>query len=170
MASHRSMERARHYIDAGQPDAARISLEGILQREPGNFDALHLLLRQLLIAGHARRPAELALAAAGHAVDSADRILRAATDLMRVGEFAAARRILALPPLDATTEPEHLFRHAQLRSRAGEHKHALHLLEQAARLGMESPALRSLRGQLRMSRRFRRCPRRLRSAAGCRSC
>lgn len=150
MASHRSLERARHYIDAGQPDAARICLEGILQREPGNPDALHLLLRQLLITGHARRPAELALAAAGHAVDSADHILRAATDLMRVGEFATARRILALPLLDATAAPEHVFRHAQLRSRAGEHQHALHLLEQAARLGLESPALRSLRGQLRM--------------------
>ena len=150
MASHRSLERARHYIDAGQPDAARISLEGILQREPGNLDALHLLLRQLLIAGHVRRPAELALAAADHAVDSADCILRAATDLMRVGEFAAARRILALPLLGAMAEPEHIFRHAQLRSRAGEHQHALHLLGQAARLGMDNPALRSLRGQLRM--------------------
>ncbi|MDE1898939.1 MAG: sulfotransferase [Xanthomonadaceae bacterium] len=150
MASYRSLERARHYIDAGQPDAARICLEGILQREPGNPDALHLLLRQLLIAGHARRPAELALAAAGYAVDSADHILRAATDLMRVGEFATARRILAMPLLDATAAPEHIFRHAQLRSRAGEHEHALRLLEQASRRGMESPALRSLRGQLRM--------------------
>ena len=131
----RHLQRAQRYLDEGQHAAASAVLEAHLLRSPDDADSLSLLLHTWLMRGRMRPATALARRLGELTPRDAHAALRAATDLMRVDEFARARELLDLPLVRDSRDRAVLLRHAQLRARAGEYRAVLALTEQAAPAG-----------------------------------
>ncbi len=131
----RHLQRAQRYFDDGQLVAACATLEAHLRRTPDDADSLSLLLHAWLKRGRMRPAVELAQRLAALPARDAQAALRTATDLMRVGDFTRARALLDTPLVQDSRDSAVLFRHAQLRARAGEYQQVLALTELAAQLG-----------------------------------
>ena len=145
----RHLQRAQRYIDEGQHAAACAVLEAQLRRSPEDADSLSLLLHTWLRRGRMRPATALARRLGELTPRDAHAALRAATDLMRVDEFARARELLDSPLVHDSRDRAVLLRHAQLRARAGEYRAVLALTEQAAQLGAPSFDLLLLRARAR---------------------
>lgn len=141
-AEERLWERARAYIEQGNADAARITLQSLLQRAPDNA-AVHLQLGAVEHAeGRLQASATHALDAARRMPDDAASILRIVQALLRVGEIVAARECLLHPTIARCSDGRLLAQFAGVRQQLGEHGAALELLERARAAGHDGADFR----------------------------
>jgi tetratricopeptide (TPR) repeat protein len=142
----RLWERARSYLAQGQNEAARITLESLLQHIPGSV-AANLQLGGLAYAqGRLRDAARHALDAAHAVVGDAQQILQVVRPLLEVGEVVAARRCLGHPAVASCDSAPLLVQLASLRQMIGDHAQALELLDRAKALGHDGADFRYIRG------------------------
>jgi tetratricopeptide (TPR) repeat protein len=142
----RLWERARGYIAQGQNEAARITLESLLQHMPGSA-AVNLQLGGLAYAQDRLRDcARHTLAAAANLPDDVDAIAQIILTLLQVGETVAARRCFDHASIARCRNGRSLALLASARQMLGEHGEALELMDRARALGHDNPDFRYARG------------------------
>lgn len=141
-ATDRLWTRARQHLAEGRIVAGRISLESLLQRDPGHIDALLALGRIARADGRIREAATCLTTAAVNLPADALLVCDVAEELLGLGETLAARECLEHPVLRQNASGPLLFRLAALRKMLGEHELALEYLNQAAGAGESSPDFR----------------------------
>jgi len=141
----RLWERARRYLDEGQGDAARITLEALRQRTPDNA-AVHLQLGGLAYAEDRLRDcARHSVDAARNPPDDADSILQIVLTLLQVGETVVARRCLEHAAIARCRSGATLARLGSARQMLGDHVEALQLMDRAKALGHDNADFRYAR-------------------------
>jgi tetratricopeptide (TPR) repeat protein len=141
----RLWERARRYLAEGQGEAARITLESLLQRMP-NSAAVHLQLGGLAYAEDRLRDCTRHTVAAANALpEDVDAILQIVLTLLQVGETVLARRCLDHPAIARCRDGVALARLAGARQMLGDHHEALQLLDRAKALGHDNADFRYIR-------------------------
>jgi tetratricopeptide (TPR) repeat protein len=142
--------RAQRYLSSGQPIAARIACESILNRDPAHIDA-HLQLAGILLSERRMRDAAQCLVHAGKipALD-AQNAFSVAMALLRVGEVVAARDCVERATTAAADSAAACAALAQVRQATGEHRQALTLLERAQALGFDNAEFQYFLGHQRM--------------------
>ena len=144
-SEQRLWERASAYMAQGNADAARATLEALVQRTPNNA-AVHLKLGSLAYAEDRLRDCTRhTLDAARNLPDDPDAILQIVLTLLQVGEIVAARRCLDHPAVARCRSGLALARLSSARQMIGEHEEALRLLDRAAALGHDNPDFRYVR-------------------------
>jgi hypothetical protein len=147
MSDDRRWNRIQQYLANGQPVAARVALEALLQRDPARAEA-HLVLSNIAWMDDRVRDA------ARHALDAA-RLLSAGPKaitcevveaLLKVGEIVAARACLERIESSAISDGTLLVRLAALRMQLGEHATSLALLDRAALAGADDTNFHYQRG------------------------
>ena len=142
----RLWSRSQNYLATGQVDAARITLESLVQRMPAHTDA-HLFLGGIAWEeDRVRDSTRHALDAARELPDDARLVGDVAAALLQAGEVVAARTCLAHPAVEHTRLAAELVRLAGLRYRLGEHAEALALLDRARDAGADGAEFRFSRG------------------------
>jgi tetratricopeptide (TPR) repeat protein len=137
MSNDRLWSRAQRYLTEGQPVAARVALESLLQRDPTHAEA-HLILGNIAWTEDRLRDAiHHASIAARNLPDDAMVISSVAQLLHQVGEIVAARACLEHPVLALTQDADALMRLAELRKMLGEHPESLALLDRALAVGRD---------------------------------
>ena len=145
-SEERLWQRARQYLEQGQGDAARATLESLLQRMP-NSAAVNLKLGGLAYAEDRLRDcARHTLAAAANLPDDAEAIVQIVLTLLQVGEVVAARRCFDHRAVAQCRSGKVLALLAGARQMLGEHAEALQLMDRARALGHDGPDFRYLRG------------------------
>src|ERR1041385_8907419 len=141
----RLWQRARSYIEQGQADAARVTLETLRRRMPDNA-AVHLQLAGLAYAEDRLRDCTR------HTVDAtrvlpndADAILQRVLTLLQVGETVLARRCFGHAAIAKSRSAATLARLAGARQMLGDHNEALQLLDRAKALGHDTADFRYIR-------------------------
>ena len=138
----RLWERARNYIAQGQGEAARITLESLAQRAPGNA-AVHLQLAGLAYAEDRLRDCTRHTVAAADVVSGdAEAILQIVLTLLQVGEIVIARRCLQHPAVAQCRSGQTLARLAGTWQMLGDHVEALRMLDRAKALGHDNADFR----------------------------
>lgn len=131
--------RIDHLLATRQYAAARPELESILASDPASAPA-HLLLSGVYSAeNRPRLAASHALAAARHPPADPMLLGELIGGLLKVGEMAAARRLLDDPSIATSADARVLVRAARQRKALGEHRTALALIERAASAGASGP-------------------------------
>ena len=141
-ATDRLWTRARQHLAEGRIVAGRISLESLLQRDPGHIGALLALGRIASADGRIREAAACLTKAAGDLPADAKLVCDIAEALLGLGETLAARACLEHPVLSQNPDGALLLRLAGLRKMLGEHVLALEHFNQAAAAGESSPDFR----------------------------
>src|SRR4051812_14082650 len=122
----RHWNRAQRYLSEGNLDAARVSLESVLLRNPVHVRA-HLALSEVAWEDdRVRDSARHALEAAALA-DDVEVLVAATAALMRVGEVVAARHCMEHPLLATTTSVPLMLQLAEHRYALNENPQALAL-------------------------------------------
>ena len=134
--------RAQRHLAEGRIVAARISLESLLQRDPGNAPALLMLGQVARSEGRVREAIACLNGFMRDPPRDAGMICEAAEALLELGETLAARQCLEDPLLAGATDGELLSRLAALRKMFGEHTVALDLLNRAEQAGQSSADFR----------------------------
>ena len=144
-SEERLWERARRYLAEGQNQAARITLESLLQRMPDSA-AVNLQLGGLAYAEDRLRDCtRYTVQAANVAPDDAEAILQIVLTLLQVGETVLARRCLDHPAIVRCRSAATLAKLASARQMVGDHDDALALLDRARALGLDSADFRYIR-------------------------
>ena len=121
MSNDRLWNRAQRYLADGQPVAARVALESLLQRDSAHAEA-HLILGNIAWSdGRLHDAIRHASTVARNLPDDAMFISNAAELLLLLGENVAARACLAHTLLAHTEDGAVLVRVASLRRMLGEH-------------------------------------------------
>ncbi len=144
--SDRHWNRAQRYLSEGNLDAARISLESVLLRNPAHAEA-HLCLSD--VAWHddrVRDSARHAHAAARLMHDDPELIVAVGAALLRAGEMVGTRACLTHPALANTKSIPALLHMAGQRSALNENVEALALYDLALAAGAEGAEVRFQRG------------------------
>ena len=142
----RQWNRVRRYLDEGNLDAARISLESILIRDPADTQA-HLALSDVAWDDdRVRDSARHALAAARALPHDPEVIVAVAGVLMRAGEIVAVRACLEHPALATTQLIPVLLHMAGLRYMLNENAEALRLYDRVVAAGADGADVRFQRG------------------------
>ncbi|MBS0571458.1 MAG: sulfotransferase [Proteobacteria bacterium] len=145
-ASDRHWIRARRYLEEGNFDAARISLESVLTRHPEDAEA-HLRLSDVAWEDdRVRDSARHAHAAARFMSAEPDLIVAVGEALLRAGEVVATRACLEHPALAATRSIPALLHMAGQRSALNENAEALALSDRAIAAGARGPEMHFQRG------------------------
>jgi len=141
-AEERLWERARSYIEQGQGEAARITLEALVQRTPGNA-AVHLKLAGLAYAEDRLRDCTRHTVDAAAVVPAdAEAILQVVLTLLQVGEIVIARRCLEHPAVAKCRSGQMLARLAGAWQMLGDHVEALQMLDRAKAFGHDNADFR----------------------------
>jgi len=141
----RHWNRAQRYLSEGNFDAARVSLESVLLRNPVHVRA-HLALSEVAWEDdRVRDSARHALEASALAND-VEVLVAATAALMRVGEVVAARRCMEHPLLATTTSVPLMLQLAEHRYALNENSLALALCDRAKAAGAAGPGFSFLRG------------------------
>jgi tetratricopeptide (TPR) repeat protein len=144
-SEERLCERAHAYNEQGNADAARATLEALLQRVP-NSAAVHLRLGSLDYAEDRLRDCTRhTLDAARYLPDDPDGILQIVLTLLQVGEIVVARQCLEHPAIARCRSGAALARLSSAHQMIGEHDKALQLLDRAKALGHDNPDFRYVR-------------------------
>ena len=151
----RHWNRAQRYLSQGNLDAARISLESVLLRNPAHTQA-HLNLSDIAWEeDRVRDSARHALDAARDLPDDPQLIGAVAESLLRAGEVVATRHCLEHPAFAITHSIPVLMRLAGQRTSLNENAEALALYDRVRATGADGAELRFLRGvQLTFNGRF----------------
>jgi len=152
----RHWNRAQRYLESGNLDAARVSLESVLLRNPQHLHA-HLNLSDIAWEDdRVRDSARHALEAMRIMPADPDLIVAVSTALLRAGEVVATRSCLALPALGQTRSIPVLLRVAAQRVQLNENAAALAVYDRIFAAGVDGPDLRFQRGvQLVFNNRMR---------------
>ncbi|MFC5527098.1 tetratricopeptide repeat-containing sulfotransferase family protein [Rhodanobacter ginsengisoli] len=142
--------KAQRYLSDGQPIAARIACESILNRDPAHIDA-RLQLASILLSEHRMRDAAQCLLHAAElpALD-AQQAFSVAMALLRVGEILAARDCVERATAAAADSGAACAALARVRQATGEHPQALALLDRAQALGFDSAEFQYFLGHQRL--------------------
>src|SRR5574337_2135149 len=144
--SDRHWNRAQRYLAEGNLDAARISLESMLQRDSGNVHA-HLLLSDIAWEEDlVRESARHARAAAGALPGDAELIVAIVAALIRSGETVAARTCLDDPVCTVVQSVTALVQMAEQRYLLNQTAESLALYDRARAFGADGPDFRFRRG------------------------
>ncbi len=144
-SEERLWERARRYLAEGQSQAARITLESLLQRMPDSA-AVHLQLGGLAYAEDRLRDCTRHTVDAANVLpDDADAILQIVLTLLQVGETLLAHRCLDHPSIASCRAAQTLARLAGARQMIGDHDEGLALLDRAQALGLDNADFRYIR-------------------------
>lgn len=156
-AETRLWERVRRYLETRQEDAARITLEKLVQIAPTNVEARVLLAGAILSAFGQVRESNAQLAAAAKVLpDDADLVAMVALAMFRIGDILGARACLQNPDVARTTSVENLMSLAHVHQLLGEHAKSLALMDRAKALGYDNPDFRYFRGiQLQFNGRLK---------------
>jgi tetratricopeptide (TPR) repeat protein len=146
MSAERQWLRAQQYIASDQITAAKITLEGLLKRDPGRTDARMLLASAILSEGHVREAAAHALTAAQNLPNDADAVAAIAHCLLRLGEMVAARDCLNAPGATSTNDGRMLTVLAHAYQKLGDHGAALKLMDRAQAAGYDAADFHYYRG------------------------
>ncbi|HEX3896233.1 MAG TPA: sulfotransferase [Rudaea sp.] len=139
--------RAQRYVSQNQSDAARITLESLLARDPAHVRA-HLLLGGIAWREDRIRDAAVCAQAAGRCCPSEpDLMCDVIAALIQVGEVLMARSAIA--KIADTHNGPVLVRLAGQLQMLGEHEYALRLLDRAAAAGIAGPDFHGYRGAQR---------------------
>jgi len=141
----RHWNRAQRYLSEGNLDAARVSLESVLLRNPAHTRALLALSDIAWEDDRVRDSARQALEAATLAND-VELLVAATSALMRVGEVVAARRCMDHPLLATTTSVPLMLQLATHRYALNENPQALALYDRAKAAGAAGPGFSFSRG------------------------
>jgi len=137
--------RARGYLEQGQSDAARITLESLLRRVPTNA-AVHLQLGGLAYAEDRLRDCTRhTVDAAASLPDDAEAILQIVLTLLQVGEVVVARRCFDHPAIAQCRSGRTLAQLGSARQMLGDHLEAMELLDRAKALGHDDADFRYAR-------------------------
>ncbi|MBU6246175.1 MAG: sulfotransferase [Xanthomonadaceae bacterium] len=139
LALLRHRRRAAQHVELGQWDAARGSLEAVLQ-EGGDDPAVRADLAAVLMAGgHLRDAISQWTHAAARAPAEPGRLLPLARQLYFAGELVVARDCLARIDWDTVSAPAALAEAGRVRWLLGEFGTALALCGRAIRQGIDAP-------------------------------
>lgn len=142
----RHWNRAQRYLSNGNLDAARISLESVVLRDPGHAQA-HLSLSDIAWEeDRVRDSARHGLDAARALPGDPELIVAVAASLLRAGEVVATRTCLEHPTLAATRSIPLLLRMATQRYTLNENAEALRQYDRAVAAGADGPDVRFQRG------------------------
>ena len=142
----RHWNRAQRYLSEGNLDAARVSLESVVSRNPAHIEA-HLALADIAWEDdRLRDSAKHALEAAAAVPENAQAIIVVVNALLRAGEVVAARRCMARPACATTTSIPVLLQMAQHRYALNETTASLALYDRAKALGADGAEFRFMRG------------------------
>ena len=145
-SEERLWERARIYLAQGQSEAARITLESLLQRMPRSA-AVHLQLGGLAYAEDRLRDCAMhTLAAADNLPGDVEAIVQVVLTLLQVGETVAARRCFEHPAIAQCRSGRPLALLASAQQMLGDHAEALQLMDRAKALGHDNADFRYARG------------------------
>jgi tetratricopeptide (TPR) repeat protein len=142
----RHWNRAQRYLSEGNLDAARVSLESVLLRNPQHTHALLTLSEIAWEDDRVRDSARHALDAATSVPDDAQLILAVVSALLRAGEVVAARRCMDRPACATTKSVPVLVQMAAHRYALNETTESLALYDRAKALGADGAEFRFLRG------------------------
>ncbi len=146
MSNDRLWNRAQRYLADGQPVAARVALESLLQRDSAHAEA-HLILGNIAWSdGRLHDAIRHASTVARNLPDDAMFISNAAELLLLLGENVAARACLAHTLLAHTEDGAVLVRVASLRRMLGEHAESLATLDRAGAAGIDDAEFHYQRG------------------------
>jgi len=134
--------RAQRYIAENQIDAARITLEALLNRDPTRLAARMLLASTILSEGRVREAAAHTVAASEMLLDNAEAVSTTAHCLVRLGEMVAARDSLRRFDSSRTADGRLLTGLAHAYQELGDHTTALALMERAQANGFDNPDFR----------------------------
>ncbi|MGH8042812.1 MAG: tetratricopeptide repeat-containing sulfotransferase family protein [Rudaea sp.] len=142
----RHWNRAQRYLDTGNLDAARISLESVLQRKP-EYTQAHLAMSDIAWKDdRVRDSARHALDAVRALSDDPQLIVAVGAALLRAGEVVSTRACLEHPALAATRSLPILLQMAGQRSAMNENVEALALYDRALAAGAAGSDLHFQRG------------------------
>lgn len=142
----RHWNRAQRYLADGNLDAARVSLESVLSRNPAHVQA-HLALSDIAWEDdRVRDSARHANDAAGTMPDQPETIVKVSAALLRAGETVGVRNCLEHPSLRTTRSIPALLHMAGQRSALNENAAALALYDRAVAAGADGPDVRFQRG------------------------
>ncbi len=143
----RLWERVRRYLETKQEDAARVTLERLVQTAPTDVEARVLLAGAILSSDARVRECLMHLqAAAASLPENADLVAMVALAMLRVGDIVGARRCLENPAVAATTSVEDLMSLAHAHQLLGEHAKSLAFMDRARAQGCDNPDFRYFRG------------------------
>ncbi len=145
MRSERLWQRAQQYIVDEQLDAAQVSLQSLLQRDPGNAQAYILLSSVALGRGQLREGCAYALGAAQHLPDDPEQIAVIAHCLFRIGEARAAHECMAHAAVHACQSGLVLNQLAHIHQLLGDHRQALNYMNKALAQGFDNAEFRYFR-------------------------
>ena len=142
----RHWNRAQRYLSEGNLDAARVSLESVLSRNPAHVEA-HLCQSDVAWQDdRVRDSARHAHDAARLMHDDPELIVAVGAALLRAGEVVGVRACLAHPALTTTRSIPALLHMAGQRSALNENVEALALYDRAVAAGAEGPEVHFQRG------------------------
>lgn len=142
----RHWNRAQRYLADGNLDAARVSLESVLARNPEHVEA-HLCLSDIAWQdGRVRDCARHAHDAARTLRDEPELIVAVSAALLRAGEVVGARACLDRASLRNSVSIPVLLHMAGQRSTLNENASALALYDRAVAAGADGPDVRFQRG------------------------
>ncbi len=145
MRSERLWQRAQQYIADDQLDAAQVSLQSLLQRDPVNVQAHMLLSSVALGRGQLREGCAHALDAARHLPDDPEQIAVIAHCLFRIGETRAAHTCMAHAAVHTCQSGSALNQIAHIHQLLGDHPQALQFMNLALARGFDNPEFRYFR-------------------------
>lgn len=147
VSESRAWERIHRYLDNDQQVAARIALEGLVQKSPADVEA-RVMLAGSILSGEkrVREPVAHLHAAAQALPEDADLVAMVALAMLRVGEIAGARKCLENPDVARTTSVENLMSLAHVHQLLGEHGKALAFMDKAKEQGHDNADFRYFRG------------------------
>ncbi|MBS0591135.1 MAG: sulfotransferase [Proteobacteria bacterium] len=147
LAEDRLWAKIRRYLESGQETAARISLQSLVARAPGDIEA-HVMLGGAILSGDGLvRECNAQLEAAAHALpDDADKAAMVALAMFRIGNILGARSCLENADVARTTSPENLMSLAHVHQLLGEHAKSLAFMDRAKAQGYDNPDFRYFRG------------------------
>ena len=145
MRSERLWQRAQQYIADEQLDAAQVSLQSLLQRDPANAQ-VHMLLSSVALGrGQLREGCAYALNAAQHLPDDPEQIAVIAHCLFRIGETRAAHQCMAHAAVHTCQSGSVLNQLAHIYQLLGNHRQALNYMNKALAQGFDTAELRYFR-------------------------
>ncbi len=145
MRSERLWQRAQQYIADDQLNAAQLSLQSLLQRDPANTQAHMLLSSVALGRGQLREGCTYALNAAQHLPDDPEQIAVIAHCLFRIGETRAAHQCMAHTAVHTCQSGPTLNQLAHIHQLLGDHRQALDYMNKALAQGFDTAEFRYFR-------------------------
>ena len=144
---NRAWQKIRRYLRNDQQTAARIALQGLVQRSPTDVEA-RVMLGGAILSGEKRiRETVAHLHAAAEALpENADLVAMVALAMLRVGECVGARKCLENPDVERTTSVHDLMSLAHLHQLLGQHKKSLSFMDKAKAQGHDNADFRYFRG------------------------